>query len=420
MIAALALVADLRTLQLVDWTEARVRADSGQNVAFDLTTSPTATLAIRGHTWELVLTEAPFFALPDLEASVAPTILETAALELAWHSRDVQLSLTESGTYGTENTTNLRIPPATPGMAQTVVSGVSAQTLYYASTLTTLAIGYTPSRRWRYSLRGSYFAYGGVREIDRETIAFQHGEAAEASVAYSFSHRDATFLQLDGTRSETNTGPCFAQETGTTTANPTTAANQLCAPDSYIGTALVGLRHALSPASDASLAVGAGIVRARLGPPDLAPPPTDPNYLNYFYHTTYYPQASATYEYRLTLEHRRTVVRVDAELTPTVDVRDGAVDNRAQLTGTMTWLSGRLTLSGAFGAARSVGVSMEEPSTIVFASARADRRLDRHFVVSFGLSYFWQNQDNPTGGESVISSAMASLSITASTLPWRF
>jgi hypothetical protein len=399
MIAALALIADLRTLQLVDWTEARVRADSGQNVAFDLTTSPTATMAIRGHTWELVLTEAPFFALPDLEASVSPTILETATLELGWHSRDVQVSLSESGSYGSENTANLRVPVAQAGMAQQVVNGVQAQTLYYASSLTNLAMSYSPSRRWRYSLRGSYFAYGGVREIDRQTIAFQHGEAAEASVAYGFSRRDATFLQLDGTRSETNTGPCFTDLTGVT--------GTTCAPDSYIGTALVGLRHALSPVSDASVGVGAGVVRARLGP-------------QYLYETTYYPQASATYEYRLTLEHRRTVARVDAELTPTIDVRDGAVDDRAQLTGTMTWLSGRLTLSGAFGGARSVGVSMVEPSTVVFASVRADQRLDRHFVLSFGLSYFWQSQDNPTGGESVISSAMASLAITASTLPWRF
>ncbi len=415
MLPALALVADLRTLQLVDWSEARLRVDSvpgsGQTAAFDLTTSPSATLGIRSRVWQLTLTYAPFLSLPDLEQGIGqnnePLVLQTAALTADWHNRHLDLSLSENASYGQENTSNLLIGQAQPGMPQPITSGATITEIGYASSLTTLATSYAPTRDWRFGLRAGYFAFGGVGTFkagdtevpSSQIIAFQHGPTGEASVNYGVTRRLSTFLQVDGVRTETEPGPCFAQEDMTTGT---------CAPDSYIAGALVGVRHVFSPVSDGSIAAGAGVVRARLAPEDT-------------YATTYYPEADATYEYRLSASRHRVVLRVDAGLSPTIDTRDGAVDNRAQATGIFTLLSGDFTLSNSFGVARSVGNAEILPSTIFFVTSRADYRLERHFVLSFGLSFFWQSQDRAdAGGEDIISSGIASVAITADSLPIRF
>jgi hypothetical protein len=395
MIAALALAADLRTLTLSDWSEARVRGDTGQPIAFDLTTAPNATLALATPRWHLSLAYQPYLGVTDLESTSPGAIyLNTASLNVGWHNRTVALGLTETGSYGIQNTSQLLIQAPAAGMQQTVSSGVPISNIEYAGSITNATLVYTPSPYWQLALRGGFFANGGVRAVDQQSIAFQHGPTAEVTLTHTVSREDAVFFRANGVRTETVPAPCFGLE-GITTGD--------CQPDSYIGTAVAGLRRAFSPTTVGSFGVGAGVIRARIGP-------------QFLYQTTPFPVVTASYEYTFIRDEHRVVFRADANVSPFIDTRDGAVDDRAQLTGTGTWTLGKLSLTGSFGAATTLVVVEIEPSTILFATSRLDDHLTKNLMVSFGLSYFWESQE----GADVISSAIASLSMTVTTLPWRF
>jgi hypothetical protein len=395
MIVALALAADLRTLQIGDYSETRLRVDSGPIVGVDATTAPFATLAMAAPRWRLSLSYQPYVGVTDIEAPKPEAIYyNSGVFNAAWWNRTVSLGVSETATYGKLNTSSLLSQQAAPGMAQQVNNGIPIGEVSYAGSISSANVTYTPTRYWTFDARGGYSAYGGLTQTDRAVLAFQRGPTADLQVTHSFTPEDAAFVRLDGTRTETLVGPCFGEET--------IIAGD-CAPDSYIASAIVGVRRAMSPTTQLSIGGGAGLVRARLNP-------------DIIYHTTYYPVLAASYEYRFVREEHRVVFRADADIAPFVDTRTGAVDDRAQLTGTGTWILGKYTASGYFGVAQTIEKVEIQPTTIVFATARLDDHLTRNVMLTLSLSYFFQHQD----GVDDISSAIAEAGITVMTSPWRF
>jgi hypothetical protein len=405
MIAALVLAAELGTLQLADWTEVRARATTGLPVGLDVTLSPSVKLAVTAPRWQLSLGNAFFLSLPDLEEPpVQWAAWDTGMFEAAWRDRFVRLSVTENATYGLLNTVDLLFQARLSGMAQPIVNGVPGGLIEYGNSLSALLLEYSPAARWHFSSRVAYWVYGGIRPIDRSQIAFQRTASAQLTTSYVVSRLDTGSFEVDGWRNETESGPCLAGDL--TQAMQGTQAT--CAPDSFATGALLRLRHSFSPLSDLSLAGGSTFVRARIRPDDV-------------YSRTVYPSAVVTYEYRLLHEGRKASLRLDGQLAPGIDFRNGGVNQRAQLTGTATWLAGRFTFTNAFGVARSFGSSEFLPSSIVFATARGDYQLKKNLFLSGTLSYYWEYQDaSPAVPSSVLSTGIASVALTATTLPWRF
>jgi hypothetical protein len=398
MIAALPVAADIRTLELMDTTEARVRGGTGEQAAFDLSTIPSATLLWAGHHWQLTASYAPYFTATNIvPPPVAVELLQTGTLATSWRGRFSSLTLSESGSYGTENTAYLTIPAPTTAGSQQVVNGSQPGFIQFAQSTSTLAGTYARSLRWGFSATANYLVYGGLDTAGREVIPFQHGPSADARVTYAFSHVDGVFVDANYWMIDTAEGPCLVPGVALTT----------CAPDGLMGSLTLGLRHSFSRATDAALAAGASVVRSRV----------DPTFL---YTMGYYPAAIATYEHRFGLEARPSLLRFDAQLGPVVDIRSGAVDNRAQLSGTLTWFDRLRVVTGGFGAAHSLGDVLEPPSTIFFLTSQLDYHVTRRLTLSLQASYYWQYQEDAAPGTSVLSSAIVTLMATVATLPLRF
>jgi hypothetical protein len=398
MIPALLLAADLRTLHLSATTEARLRVTNGLPPGYDWTVGAGAGVEVRGRAWQLDATYTPFVQFADLEQPPhSPFYYQTAIATVAWHNRFVRLALAETGSLGTRNTTDFVVQQGLPGMAQTYSNLAAPKTITYAQSLTTLSVEYNPTRRWRFGAQASYSLYGGLGADARRYIAFQYGPLASAVVSYRITHQDGVFVRADGAQTTSLRGPCLV---------PTNPPQLSCEPDNIIANGIVGWQHTFSTTSEAAIGAGIGVSRARLQP-------TLPH------DTTYYPEATATYEYHVARTHDRRTVRLDASVGPIVDLRSGTVDDRVQATGTMTWSSDPITLSEVFGAARSLGSAQERPSSLLFATSRVDYRLGKNAMLTGAVGYLWQDQEG-VGGGVVASSVLASVGATVFTSPTRF
>jgi hypothetical protein len=395
MIPALLLAADLSTLHLSATSEARLRATEDQPLAYDWTVGASANLESRGHIWQFELTYAPFFQVEDLELPKPDAIFyQTGLASAVWHDRHLRLALTETGSEGTRNSTDFVVQQSLPGTAQAYSNLTAPATIWYAQSLTTLSGEYVPTPRWRFVVQASYSLYGGLDEAARRYIAFQYGPLGSAVATYRVTPVDGIFAQANGSQSTSLVGPCQV---------PTNPPELTCEPDNFIASAIVGWQHTFSAASEGAIGAGAGVSRARLEQ-DV---PHD---------TTYYPEATITYQYQIARTHDRTSLRVDGSLGPIVDLRSGTVDDRAQMTGTLVWSVDPVTLSEVFGVARSLGSAEELPSSLLFGTSRVDLRVGRNATLSASIGYLWQDQD----GLGVSSSFLASVGATVFTSPMRF
>jgi hypothetical protein len=374
------------------------------NPGYDLVDIPTLRIDMKEHEWESILDYSPFIILPDLELGFqTPQVLNSADLGVFWHDRRVRLGLVEYGQYGEENSLYLGASGTTPPPAggSTVQLLATPSTINYGSSRTDLTTRVIFSRRWLGTSVLEYFAQGGLDSASRAVLPIVSGPRAEAVGAFKGTRLDTFETKWTGLVSMTSGAIATAAPTATTTT--TTPITTAAAPVSTCVTGLItplpvgaecspealsmGLtetwRRQLSRHSEGWLGAGPGIVFARLGP-------------EFAYSNAVYPTAAAGFQYRSSVEQVRTVLRLDAQLAPLVDVRTGIIDNRAQATLSLTLPLRDVTMIGALSGTRSIDSLYTEPVTSVQGNFEIEYRIERWFGFGGGVRYAWQEQ--PTVG----------------------
>lgn len=400
MVAEYAATADLSDHQEV---RGRVTGSSGQSAALglDFLNAPSARLRIYDRRWDATLGYSPSITVPDVQLGVTAQVSHNGVAAVSWRERRVLLTLTESGSYGQQNSAFLTTPatqaagtaagagtgaaPPTPtpvgGAAAggTVAPGAvqllpAPTTLLLGSSRTTFGAQLRVAHRWQASTALSYALSGGLDAASRVTLPLQKGPRAEASVEYAASHVDALVTAASATKLDFSTGACPVAPGAA--APP---AGVLCSPEDELVQATESWRRRLTRSSNVSVGVGGSLVRSRLQPSD----PT---------RTFAYPVGEVSYEYATSIETHPTRIRVDGIVAPVVDVRSGATDYRAQGAVTITLPIRRTTFRGVFAATRSVYTIQVEAASLVRADGEVEYRVSPLLSVGGGLRYAWQQQ----------------------------
>jgi hypothetical protein len=381
------------------------------NPGVDVVDVPSARVALRGHAWETTLDYSAFAILPDLETGEpVPQVLQTGAIGALWHDRTARLGLFEYAQYGEQNSAYLlgATSPQTSTLAQGDVLGpapgsssvqllANPVSVLYGSSRTDLTAQVSLSRRWLETSLLEYAAQGGLDAASRAILPLVFGPRAEATLRWTATRIDAFETKIAGAHSDASPGPCF---NALLTPLP---AGTICEPTGDTLQLTETWRPTLSRHTEAWLGAGAAVVAARLYP---AAPFDDATY----------PAVLAGFQYRSSVETLRTVLRLDAQLAPIVDLRTGIVDDRAQGTLTLQLPLHDVTATGALSGTRSVESLLSEPVESVQGSFEIAFRVDPELSVGAGARYAWQEQV----GIGAFSSGLAFLQATFRIEPIRF
>jgi hypothetical protein len=386
------------------------------NPGIDLVDIPTAHLELKGHTWDTTLDYSAFAIIPDLETGrPIPEILHTAALGEVWHDRTVRLSLFEYAQYGEENPAYLLsatnpqtggVPTGVlpqPGAPLPTTGGPSVQLLanpvsvLYGSSRTDFTSQVALSRRWLSTTLLDYSVQGGADAAAQEVLPLVFGPRAEQTLRWSVTRIDAIESKVTGAHSDASAGPCF-----TALLQPLPVGS-ICEPTGDIAVWTETWRRRMSRHTDAWIGAGPAFAIARLLP--AAP---------YVYAT--YPSVLAGFIYRSSVETVRTILRLDAQLAPVVDLRSGIVDDRAQGTLSLQLPLRDVTMTGALSGTRSVESLLSQPVESVQGSFEIEDRIDPELSVGAGARYAWQEET----GLGAFSSGLVFIQATFRTRELRF
>jgi hypothetical protein len=232
------------TLDLGDRTELRggwfgLATDPG----FHVENVPSLSLSLATHQSLVNLGYAPRFALSDLQLGLNPSQLQSGSAEFVWHSRDVRISLSEYASYGTLNYSALQLPSSSaPGVLR--VDPVLRRIITYEGSSTSLALAYTPARRWATRLAASYTLSGAAKESDRDVLPLFYGPRFDAMVEYAALHKTSIITRGFVEKATVSTGYDYVFVQGAE-----------------------GLRKSFDPVTDAELDVGIAEVRTHLPAP---------------------------------------------------------------------------------------------------------------------------------------------------------
>jgi hypothetical protein len=405
------------TLDLSNRTEVRGRYTQGTTVSpaqgappnpsLDLADTATTLLRARSRVSELSLGYSVLGILGDVEVGGAPQAIQSADARASWRGRRVRLELGESAQYGIMNSAYLLAAPALPtpsggpmmpsGSASPGVQQLTPPTsLQFGSSRTSLTSELRVSRRWLASTRLEYGVTGGLDDAARTTLALVRGPRAEVGADFLASRVDSLATRADVFRSDTSSAPCLPTLVGV-------APGDTCAPTAEAAEIREIWRHALSREDTVTTAAGASYVHTRLRSADS-------------FTNVAYPMALVGFEHSTGRESSRTALRAEAQIAPLVDLRSGAVDERAQATVSATAARGPMTLSGTLAAAHSIASPFLQPVTVLQAAGELEYRVDQNIGVGGGLRYALQQQDP----FPLFSGGMAYVQITLRTPQIRF
>jgi hypothetical protein len=366
------------------------------NPGFDLVDIPTLRVDMKDHAWQYTLDYSVFAILPDLELGLeTPQALQSADVGAFWHDRRVRLGLVEYGQYGNENSEYLGSTGTTPVTAgqPSVQLLAPPSTINFGSSRTDLTGRFILSRRWLATSLLEYLAQGGLDSASRAVLPVVSGPRAEVVAAFKATRIDAVETKLTGSASVTSGTLAGASPVTAGAALPTTSCvvglitplpiGAECSPEGFTLGLTETWRRQLSRHAEAWLGAGPVFVEARLGP-ELP------------YASAVYPTGAAGFQYRSSVEQVRTLLRLDAQVAPIVDVRTGIIDDRAQATLTLQLPLHNVTMTGALSGTRSVDSLYTEPVTSVQGNFEMEYRVERYLGVGGGIRYAWQEQ--PTVG----------------------
>jgi len=369
------------TAALSNRVEVRARDTEGV-LGVDVVDVPTAHVDVTNRRWEYTLDYSANAVLPDLELGVSPQLLQLGALGVSWRNRRVRIGLTEYGSYGEQNSGYLlggapaaAVPPPTVtpvgGGTQLLAEPV---TLLYGSSRTVLASQVVFSRRWSGTASIEYWMQGGVDAASQAYLPFVSGPRADASATYALTRIDSLQTRASGLESSSTNAPCSPAAIGVRTSLP-------CDPTAQEAIATETWQHHLSPEWTSALGAGAAWVRLKLQAPQL-------------YSTFVYPVGSASIERATGPVENRNIVRLEALVTPVLDVRIGLLDERGQATLDVSQQFGKTKLTSRVTGTRSLDSQLMQPVTGFGASLETEVQVSTVVSVGGGIRYAWQEQDN--------------------------
>jgi hypothetical protein len=352
------------------------------NPGLDLVDIPELRVDLKQHAWEYTLDYSAFAIEPDMELGPStPQVLESAALGAVWHDPRVRLGLTEYGQFGLENSAYLAL--ASTGMTQPpggamVQPLTNPESIYYGASRTDLEGIYQLSRQWLGRTLLEYNEQGGLDANSRTILPVVQGPRAEAMAGHKVTRLDTVETRLSGAVSWSTSISSAECSPYLVTPIPT---GESCKADAESAQLTETWRRSLTPHSEAWLGVGPGVVFARIRPEDP-------------YTHAIYPVGVGGFQYSRSVAEVKTVLRLDLQVAPLVDVRTGIIDDRAQGALTLTVPIRYLKLTGTLSGTRSVDPLFTEPVTSVQGSFEAEYRVESYLSLGGGIRYAWQEQTN--------------------------
>jgi hypothetical protein len=388
-----------------------VASPSLPNPGVDVVDIPTAHVELAGHAWRTTVDYSAFAIMPDLETGQpTPQVLNTGAVGAVYEGRTVHLGILEFAQYGEQNPAYLFVSnptigavPQAPGVFAPPNAGSSVQLLaspvsvLYGSSRTDLTSQVAFSRRWTGTSLVEFAVQGGADAASQLVLPIVEAPRAEATLKWSETRNDALETKVTAMHSDASVGPCF---TALITPQPL---GSLCEPTGDLVQGTETWRHRLSRHTEAWIGAGPAFVLARLAPRTA-------------YEDAAYPVFLAGFQYLRTVEDVKTVLRLDAQLAPLVDLRTGIVDDRAQGTLTLSVPLRDVTLTGALSGTRSVETLLSQPVESVQGSFEMEARVDPELSVGAGVRYVWQDQ----AGIGVFATGLAFVQATFRTRRFRF
>jgi hypothetical protein len=367
------------TATLSDRFEVRGRDTAGV-LGVDLADVPTAHLGVTNRRWEYTLDYSALAILPDVELGVSPQLLQSGDIGVSWRNRRVRIGLTEYATYGQSNSTYLLGGPATTvvqPVTPTPVGGgpqllAQPATLLFGSSRTVLASQLAFSRRWSGTASIEYDVQGGLDAASQAYLPFVSGPRADATATYALTQVDSLQTRASALESSASSSPCSPVAINVppgSSCDP--AVQEVLVTETW--------QHRLSRTWQSALGAGASYLRARLR--DEQP-----------YEQFVYPVGSASIERVTGPLENRNIIRLEALVSPVLDVRIGVLDERAQATFDVSQRFRNTTVRGRVAAARSIESPLVEPATFFQTSLETDVRLSPIVSVGGGIRYAWQEQ----------------------------
>jgi hypothetical protein len=388
-----------------------VAQNGGLVFGFDLANRPSASAQTTNRTWTFRLDYGPSFTLPDLELGFTPQVLNSGLAGIGWHSREVRLSLTETGSYGKINSGYLFQPGVTNGttmgMGNQMMGGPPPSTtpanqlapsptasLDFVTSDTALRADVQTGKRSSFYVSAAYLISGG---INTPLLPEQYGPRFEAGVTGAITRRDQLVTLASAQSSTFTTEQCIS-----VTGVPLTT---FCNPEVQIAQLTEGLRHSFDRQTTFELDAGGSLVRSRQHSTDD-------------FSLTPYPAALAalTHVYR---GRDNLTFRVDASYQPVIDIRSGYANNRVQadisLADSLNRIV-RLTVTAA--GAQTVPTDAPLAASLVRGDVELEVALGRtkNVLLSIGESTQWQSQA-PYGA---FFSTFGFLGVTVATQALRF
>jgi hypothetical protein len=385
MLAAAVLAADLSTtLDLSERSEARLRSTQVPGtmtpMAVDLLEEPAAKLLAKDRRWELTLGYTADLMLPGVQAGLAPLVLQTGSVGVAWHDRKLRLSLNEDATYGLENSAYLLTSaPAQGGQPVTgqpppvtTLAAAPPATILFGSTRTAAMATYRFDPRTTMMLDAELFLYGGLDAASQATLPEQVGERAFGTFDHALTRSDVLETAVNAQHVDFTQTPCVPL---TGTINPAI----LCEPDDAIAQAMERLRHTLSRTETLTVGAGAAVSEVR-------------EHSDVPYQTAYYPVGEAIYAAQLDRAGSR--LTLTARLAPYLDIRTGIVLN-AMLgeVALVERLSPPLTFTMTLGGSQNLPTEVPAAASIVRGDVSMEYRFNRQVLLALGERAFWENEN---------------------------
>jgi hypothetical protein len=369
------------TADLSNRIEVRGRDTAGV-LGVDLVDVPSARIDVTNRRWEYLFGYTANALLPDLELGVSPQLLQSADLGVAWRGRRVRIGVTEYATYGEQNSTYLLGGgPTAAGPAPTVTPvGGGTQllappvTLLSGSSRTVLASQFGLSHRWSGTASIEYDILGGLDAPSRVYLPLVQGPRADATATYSLTEIDTLQTRASALASTAASAPCSPVALDV-------PARSNCDPSAQDVIVTETWQHRLSRTWTSALAAGASYVRLRLRDPQ-------PNGQYVF------PVGSASLERATGPVESRNVIRLEAVVTPVLDVRTGLLDERGQASFDVSQRFGMTTVLGHVAAARSIESPLMQPATLFTTMLELDEELSKIVSLGGGVRYAWQEQGN--------------------------
>jgi hypothetical protein len=414
MLAALALVADLRTtLHLQDRTDLRWRITDcgGPCLGLDLATMPAVRLETASRRTSLSVSYAPMFTWRDIQTGMSVTgtsrnleQLQAGSLTLFTTTRRTAFGIFQDATFGDLNYTYLTPTSTTPGFvpppANPLLPPGQTQTLLYGSTRSAASFSWITSEYTRASAFATYSVSGGLD--DRSKLIVPLVSATRGELAFDARVAKHWWLETRGGPGASNSTPrpCNPETDGPQLTAEQRAAQlppgttlppypwPTCAPVVVAGELREVVRWEASRKVTASLSGGVTVTAVKIRP-ELAPgagiPPEDfrwrPN-----------PDVRLDVRYALAATNlqNRSVVELRARVAPVLDFRYALPDQRAEVGVVWTRLRGRWESRAEIVYVQSIPRVSYIDSTYVGLSGEAFYALTRRYDVGLGVRGAWQ------------------------------